>query len=141
MKVLKINIKKQNGQNIELERALLIKDKGIDTDKNAKGGERQISLLSLNVREMIQRGEIDGLCIKRYIENIIYSGEPLIRGKTYKIGEAEIQISETNKACFPECINIINNIKCPLAEAAFFAKIIKTGFISLDDVIEPLERE
>ena len=141
MKVLEISIKNQNGQSVELEKALFIKDKGIDGDKNAKGGERQISLLPSKLREMIRKGDIDGLCIKRYRENITYSRGTLIKGKTYKIGDAEIKISETNKACFPECVNIIDNIKCPLAEGAIFATIIKTGCISLNDVIEPLELE
>lgn len=137
MKVINISIKNSDGQRIELKKALLIKDNGIDGDKNAKGGDRQISLLSSEVREMIDKEDLKGLCIKRFKENITYSGETLIKGKTYNIGEAEIVISETNKVCFSECINIIENLKCPLVENAIFAKIIKTAHVSLNDEIEP----
>lgn len=141
MKVLTISIKNQNGDRIEQDSALLIKDKGIDGDKNAKGGQKQISLLPSSVRRMISDNDIDGLCIKRYRENITYSGENLIKGKTYKIGHAKIIISQINKVCFPECRNIIDNLNCPLVENAIFAKIIKTGGVSVNDDIEPLLSE
>lgn len=138
MKVLRISIKNQNGHIISLEKALLIEGEGIDKDKNAKGGQRQISLLPLDVREKIDKGQVSGLCIKRYIENITYTGGPLVKGGTYKIGQAEILVSRENKSCFPECVNIIDNFYCPLVENANFAKIIKTGLVSLNDGIEPL---
>lgn len=136
MKVLNIIIKDQNGQSIELEKALLIKDRGIDGDKNAKGGDRQISLLPLTIRKMIQNESIEGICIKRYKENITYSGGSLIKGESYKMGDSKILITEKSKTCFPECVNIIDNLYCPLIENAIFAKVTKTGYTKLKDEIE-----
>lgn len=137
MKILNISIKDQEGKKIDLQKALLIEEKGIDGDKNAKGGQRQISLLPSRIRKMINDGDVEGLCIKRYQENLTYSGENLLKGKIYKIGGSQIMIIDENKKCFPECKNIIDNLDCPLVENAIFAKIIKTGHISLNDEIEP----
>lgn len=138
MKIVAISIKNKNGDLLELDKAYLIEGKGLEDDKNAKGGQRQISLLPLKVRSMINKGDLEGLCIRRYMENLTYSGDALTKGGIYKIGEARIQVTRENKKCFPECKNIIDNLYCPLVENATFAKIIKSGNIRLNDVIEPL---
>ena len=48
MKIVDIKVKDAKGSIIHLEQATLIKDVGIKGDINAKGGDRQISILNYN---------------------------------------------------------------------------------------------
>lgn len=136
MKVSNINIRNHNRETLTLEKAVFVEGKGIKGDKNAKGGERQISLLPLFVRKEIEDGRLTGLCIPRFTENITYTSNHSFEvGEVYKIGEALIEISSIRKRCFPECENIIKNKPCPLIEYVAYGKIILGGTINLNDGI------
>ncbi|WP_422484873.1 MOSC domain-containing protein [Gudongella sp. DL1XJH-153] len=137
MKVKRLNIRTVDKETKSLQKAVCIKGMGIEGDKNAKGGEKQLSLLPLHIREEIEEGKINGLCIPRFTENISYVGNSdLSKGDMYKIGDVLIQISSTRKKCFPECQNIIKNKPCTLVKSVSYAKIISGGIIELNDEIE-----
>ncbi|MGM0396166.1 MAG: hypothetical protein ACQEP4_03835 [Bacillota bacterium] len=137
MKVSRISIRTEKKTTIRLQRAVLLKDRGIKGDKNARGGERQLSILPLHVREDMDSGQITGLCIPRFTENITYTGDQIFEeGEIYKLGEAIVKISSTRKKCFPECINIIKNKPCTLVKSVSYAKIIFGGHLSINDGIQ-----
>ena len=137
MRVSMLNIRNNNRETITLDKAVLVERKGIKGDKNAKGGERQISLLPLFVRKEIENEQLKGLCIPRFTENITYTSDhSFMEGEVYKIGDTLIQISTIRKKCFPECENVINDTSCFLVEYVTYAKIIFGGIVSLNDEIK-----
>lgn len=138
LKVARLSIRTQDRRTRSLEEALLVKGRGIEGDRNAKGGDRQLSLLPLKVREEIEKNEVTGLCIPRFTENITHTGDtPFNEGERYTMGEAVIEISGTGKKCFSKCENIINNKPCTLVKSVTYAKIISTGKVDLNDEIQP----
>ena len=56
------------------ERALFQKDKGMEGDRHATGGKRQVTLLSGEVREWINAQPQPGLCFRRYKANLETEG-------------------------------------------------------------------
>lgn len=137
MKVARLNIRNEKRETISLDQVVFLEGKGIKGDKNAKGGQRQISLLPLFVRKEIEDVRLTGLCIPRFTENITYTGDHSFKeGQVYKVGEALIQISSIKKKCFAQCENIINKEPCLLEEYATYAKIIFGGNIILNDQIQ-----
>ncbi len=137
MKVARLSIRTEDKRTRSLEKALLEKDRGIHGDKNARGGDRQLSLLPLKVREDIEKEIVTGLCLPRFTENITYTGDgPLKEGERYIIGEAVIEISGTRKKCFSQCENIIKNKPCTLVKTVSYAKIISTGYVEINAEIQ-----
>ncbi|MDY0255946.1 MOSC domain-containing protein [Gudongella oleilytica] len=140
MKVERITFKDLDGRTESQSRAVLIEGLGIEGDLKANGGDRQISLLPLWVRERIEQGKVEGLCISRFRENITWSGEgELVKGDKYKIGEVLLEISKLSKKCFGECHNIVKNTPCPLIFTVSYAIILRGGVIRINDEIEPLQ--
>jgi MOSC domain-containing protein YiiM len=140
MKVERITLKDLDGRTESQSQAVLIEGLGIEGDLKANGGERQISLLPLWVRERIEQGKVEGLCVSRFRENITWSGEgDLVKGGKYKIGEVLLEISELNKKCFDECYDIVKNAPCPLTFTVSYAIILRGGVIKLNDEIQPLQ--
>ncbi len=138
MKVKRLNIRTADKETKSLQNAVCIKDRGIEGDKNAKGGERQLSLLPLHFREEIEKGKVTGLCISRFTENISYTGNSILKeGEVYKIGDVIIKISSIRKKCFPECQERIKNKHCILVKSVSYAKIISSGIIELNAQIQP----
>lgn len=140
MRVERITLKDLDGRTESRSQAVLIEGLGIEGDLKANGGDRQISLLPRWVRERIEQGRVEGLCISRFRENITWSGEgDLVKGERYKIGEVLLEISELNKKCFDECYNIVKNTPCPLVFTVSYAIILRGGIINLNDEIQPLQ--
>ena len=138
LKVARIQIRTPDKKTVVLERANLLRDMGIQGDKNAKGGDRQLSLLPLKIREDIDKGLVTGLCLPRFTENITYTGDAqLVVGERYTIGEAVMEISGTRKKCFAECENVIKNKPCTLVKYVRYAKIISTGAVDVNAEIQP----
>lgn len=140
MRVDRITLKDLDGRTDNRNQAVLIERLGIEGDLKANGGNRQISLLPLWVRERIDQGRLEGLCISRFRENITWSGEgEFVKGARYKIGEVVLEISELSKKCFDECHNIVKNTPCPLTFTVSYAIILRGGIIKLNDEIQPLQ--
>lgn len=139
MKIERLAYKDMDGITVYPDSVVLLEGLGIKGDIKAMGGKRQLSILPKIVRNGIDFKEFTGLCVRRYRENITWSGEgDFIKGKKYSIGEAVIQISELTKECFPECENIIENLPCPLLYSAAYAEILNGGTIAVGDEILPL---
>lgn len=134
MKILDIKIKDEKGNIIHLKEAELLKNKGILGDKNAKGGRRQVSILSLKTRKNIEKLKEKGLCIPRFYENIIVDHINISKiqiGQEISFGDAILEISEIGKECFLECKLFQDEENCSLINETIFARVIKGGKISL----------
>ncbi len=116
----------------------LKKGYGLVGDVHAKGGKRQVSLFTEEGRNKIETNKIDGLCTKKFCENITIKNMELAKlqvGSIIKIGESIIEITQIGKECFLECRLLGNDNICPLPKEVIFAKVIKSGNIKIGDKI------
>lgn len=117
-----------------LEEAELIEGGGIGGDYH-----NDISLYPLEAKRWILAQKEQGLCFKRFKGNILTEDIPLedfVPGKILSTGEAQIQISDEVKQCFPTCPLYQQGKACVLKGKSFFAKVIKGGLIHKGDRIE-----
>lgn len=110
-------------------------DKGILGDRHADGGNRQVSILLFGIRDWMDAQEEPGICFTRYKENVEISGldaSQFQKGMRLYIGEAELEITFV-KRCFKECRYISEKRDCLLLHGAYYARVIKTGKVSVGD--------
>ena len=117
-----------------LESAVFLEGLGMEGDFHAQGGQRQLSLLSLQERQWMDAQAKPGLCFARYKENVLLDTLPaLAPGSQVKIGEAVLEITETGKHCFEECRLFSQGQSCILAGRNLFAKVVKSGLVHIGD--------
>ena len=122
-----------------LESAQFLDGLGMEGDYHATGGERQISLLSLEERQWMDAQTEPGLCFGRYRENILLDGIPsavLAPGVKITAGEAVLEISDTGKHCFEACHLYRKGQSCVLSGRNLFAKVIRSGLVRTGDGVE-----
>ncbi|MCL1992676.1 MAG: hypothetical protein FWG66_07000 [Spirochaetes bacterium] len=125
---------KEGGQREKLEIAHLIEDLGLEGDRHAEGGDFQISLLSREEQQWMSAQSEAGLCFKRYKENLLFDSiAELAPGDKIKVGDATLQISDTDKQCFENCPLFSRKEKCILTGRQLFAKVVKSGKIKTGD--------
>ena len=120
------------------EGVLLLAGIGMEGDFHASGGERQISLLTLEERRWMDGHPEPGLCFGRYRENILIEGIPpaaFMPGVKLKTGEAVLEISETGKHCFEECPLFRRGQDCFLAGRNLFARVVCGGYVRIGDSV------
>ncbi|MBI9097537.1 MAG: hypothetical protein JEY91_03615 [Spirochaetaceae bacterium] len=141
-KVSAIHIKPVKKQAAEKKRSvLLLKDFGPQKDAYGGPGDRQITLLGQKDMEELKKDREKGICINRFIPNITITGSSknLIKGRKYTLGETEIQISSVSKKCHEGCLlKEEENRICLLPLAARFASVLKSGTVTIDDSIVPV---
>ena len=132
----------------EMPEARLIENLGLEGDRHAKGGERQISLLLSECREQITNEKETGLCLARFKENInirFLDPAAIKPGIHLEIGEAEqkvvLEITGEIKRCFNECALYQAGKPCPLAGQNLFAKVLKGGVIRVGDGVTLINPE
>lgn len=116
------------------EELILKQDIGIEGDRHADGGERQISLLTVQEKEWMQNQEVKGFCFKKYKENILLDGIFLAdckKGDLLKSGDAVLELTSSIKSCHPELCKLAEDGQCILAGSSRFAKVNKSGTICL----------
>ena len=117
----------------------LIAGLGVEGDKKAKGGDRQLTLADESSL-VAYRADGNGLCVHRFMPNVATSGidySALKVGDRFTIGDIVIEISSTNKKCFEECKFVQNGSHCEIKHNCAFAKIICGGTITTgDEIIE-----
>lgn len=114
---------------------------GVLGDIHAKGGPRQVSLMSQEAASWLEeqeRQENPGLCFKRYKANIRAEGLPvnrLLPGMKVEAGTAILTVSESTKECFSECVLFQEGERCKLSSGCVFLKIEVTGNLQKSDKI------
>lgn len=119
----------------------LVEGQGILGDKSFGKTERQVCLVDSKVFEQLKTKYKDGLCVKKFNANIFTNGinyEEMEVGDRFKVGTAEIEIISVGKRCFSECQLIQNKTPCPLPKSCAFAKVVKSGYVHINDDIFPI---
>lgn len=138
MKIISLRKKDENRDTCYIEEAYLEKGKGIVGDLRGIDKKRQISLLGLDIRDKIDNKELEGLCLRRFQENITIDGlevDKLLQDDILIIGDAKIQILSKGKKCFKECILYENGDTCLLSKSPVFASVIQSGKVKLGDKV------
>lgn len=141
MKVIELKYKDEFRKINKVNEIYLLKDKGIYNDINSKKGKREISMFFVAEKEDINKKDYNGLCSKKFYENIIIEGigfNSVQIGKRIKIGNSIIELSIIGKKCFNECLLVKENKKCILTHNVVFGRIIKSGKIKINDFVKIL---
>ena len=123
-----------------LAEARLAQGLGLEGDFR-QGGEKQVSLLPAEARRWMEAQPEQGLCFRRFRENISIQGlatgmlEP---GSLLSVGDAILRISAARKECFDECPLYSRGIPCNLSQCAAFASVERSGAVRLHDPVSVL---
>jgi len=128
---------KEEGIHPLITRIDCIENVGIKGDGNAKGGERQVTLMDDSVREWVEKQSIKGLCSSKFKANITIkdlNALKLTPGALLHIGDAVLKVTSTNKKCYGEVCKIYREkLICPIPSGCYFAKVVGSGQIKLKD--------
>lgn len=124
-------------QKSEVAEADLKVDWGIVGDAHAGNWHRQVSLLSYEkIQEFKEKGA--EIVPGAFGENLIVEGydfRNLPVGSRLAIGEAELEITQIGKECHSHCEIYKAMGDCIMPREGGFAKVIKSGHITLGDTI------
>lgn len=121
-----------------VERAYLEESIGMIGDIHSKGGDQQISIISEEGRRTLDNLDEHGLCSSRFQENITIDNLVINKykvGDMLKLGLTILQITKTEKKCFPDCNLYKSNKPCILTEGVLYCKVILGGEIHLMDQV------
>lgn len=143
MKVHNLKISLEKKKPLVEKSELTLCELGIEGDRHADGGDKQISVYSIEAINQSQ-SEVHGLCYESYDANIITEGidlDSLKAGDKLKIGDdAIIMITSHKGKCYEECEKFKNKCYCTLRANALYAKVLVSGKIKKGYNIES-ERE
>lgn len=137
MRISRIYIKGNNRQNF-VKGASLTEEKGIIGNSLPKKPHRQIAIFSEEGRREIENLETQGLCTKRFQENITIQDlniGDIVIGDIFTIGEVVIEITEVGKNCFKDCPFIMTKKPCPLSKGVIYARTLSSGSINIGDIV------
>ena len=116
-----------------------IVDVGIAGDDNARGGDRQVTIIDEAVNQWIASQPEKGLCSSRFKANItieVRDTDLLQQGTLLNIGEAILEISSVNKKCYGEWCKLYGREStCPIPSGCYFAKVVKSGRVKVGDLL------
>ena len=120
-----------------LQEATLVEGLGMEGNFH-QGGERQLCLLTAELREWIDTQPEQGLCFRRFKENLLLMGLPdgiLPPGVRIQAGDAVLRMSEDLKRCHDECGLHSRGIYCRLSGSAVFAIVERGGVVRVGDCV------
>lgn len=142
-KVVSINISEKKGTiKVPIDKAEIKLNHGIVNDAHAGNWHRQISMLaSESIDKMKQKG-FNHLKFGDFAENITTQGIEVYLlpvGSKLRIGECEVEVTQIGKKCHSGCeIKKITG-DCVMPREGIFVKVIKEGYIKINDNIEVLK--
>jgi cyclic pyranopterin phosphate synthase len=121
----------------ELSEVRLNENLGLEGDFHAQGGDRQVSLLCAETKDLLVQQKEKGLCFSRFKENITIRGIDcgLLRLGTRLEAGAVLEITGETKSCYEECSLYKAGKRCPLSGMSLFAKVIKGGIMRVGDKV------
>lgn len=141
-RVAAVNISDKKGKiKKPIEKGNLIEGFGLQGDAHGGKGHRQVSLFAQESVDKMKALGIDGLCTKKFVENITTEGIKLHAfkvGNRIKVGEAVLEISQIGKECHMDCDVFAQKEKCIMPTESVFARVIEGGIIKTGDSIELL---
>jgi MOSC domain-containing protein YiiM len=142
-RILAISISDRKGiKKTNVNSAKLIEDYGIEGDAHAGKWHRQISFLSIDSINKMRDAGLSNLNPGDFAENITteFINIPYLKiGTRLKLGnEAELEITQIGKECHSRCaiFEIIGD--CVMPKEGIFARVIKSGEIFVNDVVQEL---
>lgn len=136
LKVVELKFVEDDG-SINYLRQTMIDNKLLKDKVFTEGDEKKrVTLLSKEIRNLIDEEELEGLCLFRFYENITiddFDSNQVTLGQRFKIGDCILEVTSIGKRCFKECKLIQSGEKCNLFTNIVFTKIIKSGYIKIDD--------
>ena len=137
-RVKAVNISENKGTKKTNVYSCEITQTGLKGDSHAGDWHRQVSLLA---KESIDKMKKQGLALNYgdFAENITTEGIILYKlpiGKKIKINNVVLEVTQIGKKCHHGCEirKLVGN--CIMPEEGIFAKVLKTGTITVDDKIE-----
>ena len=123
------------GEPLEhLEFVELIADYGLEGDRYAGTGDKQITLIGSKGQEWMIKQETKGLCFKRCKANFIIEGSirSFEKGEQIQLGDAILEITIDEKGCYPsDCPREEYGEYCVLYQELRYAKVVKSGRVTL----------
>ena len=139
-KVAAICISEVRGvQKHEIPEAFLRADYGIEGDAHAGNWHRQVSLLSAESVENLQKKIDFELKHGAFAENILVEGMAVYKlpvGTKLRIGEAECEVTQIGKECHSDCAIRKAAGDCVMPREGIFVKVITSGKVKTGDAIE-----
>jgi len=141
-KIHAISISNRKGiQKTNVAGANLIKDYGIENDAHSGKWHRQVSLLQVESIEKMRK-TLPKLRAGAFAENITtqnFNLGSLKIGDKIKLGShAELEITQIGKECHSKCAIFFRVGDCVMPKEGIFAKVLKSGWINLNDNISML---
>ena len=140
--VVRLARRPEKGRAETLGELVLLESIGVEGDF-AKGGDRQVSLLTADARKAVEAQSARGLCFGRFVENILVDGlnpEEMREGALLYIGGAVLQVSPSKKKCHDGCAIRLENARCPLSECVRFAAVIEGGLVRIGDGVKVIKK-
>jgi len=113
---------------------------GIEGDAHAGNWHRQISLLAMESIDKMKKAGLPGLRPGAFAENLtteFLELPNLAIGTKIKIGKTvELEVTQIGKECHAHCAIFYKVGDCVMPREGIFAKVIRSGDISVNDTIE-----
>ena len=148
-RIFSINNSERKGTTKKtVKKARLIEDFGLENDAHGGSGVKQVSLLAIeSIRKQSEcpKAKKKGVSLAPgdFAENITTEGVDLTQlkiGDRLKIGTVTIlEISKIGKECHKYCAIYYKIGDCIMPREGIFAKVLKSGEISIGDGIEVIE--
>ena len=121
----------EKGKPLEhLQSAELIADYGLEGDRYAGSGDKQIALIGSRGQAWMSQQEIKGICFKRCKANFVIEGSirAFKQGEQIQLGDAILEITIEEKGCHPnDCPRKQHGQHCVLYQELRYAKVVKSG--------------
>jgi MOSC domain-containing protein YiiM len=131
MKIVSIAISKKKGTpKVQVEKATLLEDHGLEGDAHAGPWHRQVSFLAA---ESIEKARKQGLDVGfgDFAENIATSGidwQDIAVGDRVHLGEsALVEITQKGKECHTKCAIYYREGDCIMPREGIFGRVIRGG--------------
>lgn len=114
---------------------------GLEGDAHKGDWHRQVSLLGKESIDKIKALKVDGLCSKKFSENLTTEGIVLYEipvGKKIRIGEVVLEVTQIGKECYKGCKIRELAGECVMPKEGIFARVLENGYIKVGDKIEIL---
>ena len=139
-KIVAICISKKKGvQKKNVKQCRLIENYGLEGDAHAGSWHRQVSLLSIEGRLVMENKGVK-LDAGDFGENVLTKGVEfanIMVGNKIRLGkDALVRVTQIGKECHDRC-NIYYQVgDCIMPREGIFAEVLKGGEIKVDDDIE-----
>jgi MOSC domain-containing protein YiiM len=142
MKIVSLAISKKKGTpKVQVEKASLLKDHGLEGDAHAGPWHRQVSFLAAESIEMARQKGLD-VTFGDFAENIATTGidwKKMPVGTIVQLGDsAEVEITQIGKECHTKCAIYYRAGDCIMPREGIFGRVLKGGDVRFGALVRIL---